>query len=81
MYSHCSDPQIFLTLMERDLSRVLTFVVISFFGFLSWLFVYYLVPETKGRPIEDIVEELCPEMNEETRQLRKSMSKEEFDTL
>ena len=52
---------LFLTLMGNNISRILTFVIISLFALMSWIFVYKLVPETKGRTIEDIVEELCPE--------------------
>ena len=53
--------QLFLTLMKTPLSRVLTFSSISIFALLAWIFVYLLIPETKGRTIEDIVSELCPE--------------------
>lgn len=38
----------------------MTFAVLSGFCGLAWIFVYYLCPETKGKPIEQIVEEICP---------------------
>jgi sugar porter (SP) family MFS transporter len=43
----------FLTLVEL-LGPSLTFWVYALLGMASWLFSYYLVPETKGRTLEEI---------------------------
>jgi len=43
----------FLTLVEV-LGPSLTFWVYALLAIASWLFSYYLVPETKGRTLEEI---------------------------
>ena len=43
----------FLTLVER-LGASSTFLLYASFSVMSWLFAYYLVPETKGRTLEEI---------------------------
>jgi len=43
----------FLTLLEK-LGRSPTFALYAFFSVACWLFSYYLVPETKGRTLEQI---------------------------
>jgi hypothetical protein len=43
----------FLTLVER-LGASSTFLLYAFASVASWLFSYYLVPETKGRTLEQI---------------------------
>ena len=43
----------FLTLLEK-LRPSSTFALYAFFSVASWLFAYYLVPETKGRTLEQI---------------------------
>jgi len=43
----------FLTLLEK-LGPSLTFALYAVFSVASWLFSYYLVPETKGRTLEEI---------------------------
>ena len=53
--------QVFLLVTTDTLGQVLTFVFISGCCFFAWLFVYKLLPETKGRAIENIVAELCPD--------------------
>jgi len=40
---------------------VITFVFIAVCCVGTWFFVYKLLPETKGRTIENIVAELCPD--------------------
>ena len=44
--------QVFLTLISTDLGKVVTFACISLFSVLAFIFVYFLLPETKGKPIE-----------------------------
>src|SRR4029077_6747492 len=43
----------FLTLVEK-LGASSTFLLYASFSVLSWLFSFYLVPETKGRTLEEI---------------------------
>jgi sugar porter (SP) family MFS transporter len=43
----------FLTLLEK-LGASATFLLYAFASVASWLFAYYLVPETKGRTLEEI---------------------------
>src|SRR5215469_13913316 len=43
----------FLTLVEK-LGPSATFALYAFAAVASWLFAYYLVPETKGRTLEQI---------------------------
>jgi MFS transporter, SP family, galactose:H+ symporter len=43
----------FLTLVEK-LGASATFLLYAFASVASWLFAYYLVPETKGRSLEEI---------------------------
>ncbi|TNV80686.1 hypothetical protein FGO68_gene2087 [Halteria grandinella] len=53
--------QVFLLVTTTALGQVITFVSIAVCCVGTWLFVYRLLPETKGRSIESIVEELCPQ--------------------
>ena len=53
--------QVFLLVTTTALGQVLTFVFISVCCVGTWYFVYRLLPETKGRRIESIVAELCPD--------------------
>ena len=43
----------FLTLVEK-LGASSTFLLYAFASVASWLFAYYLVPETRGRTLEEI---------------------------
>ena len=43
----------FLSLLKA-LGRAWTFWLYALVGVLSWIFVYWLVPETKGRTLEEI---------------------------
>lgn len=52
--------QLFLTITKTTVGRVVTFACISLFCAMAWVFIYKLLPETKGKPIEQIVDELCP---------------------
>lgn len=44
--------QLFLTLTSSSVGKVVTFACIAVFCVFAWLFVYYLLPETKGKSIE-----------------------------
>ena len=57
--------ELFLTLTSSDIGQVLTFVAIALFAVGTWIFVYYLIPETKGKDIEEIVLMLCPHLRKE----------------
>lgn len=56
--------QLFLTLTSTDIGEVVTFVCIGIFTICTWIFVYFLVPETKGKDIDEIVVLLCPKLQE-----------------
>src|SRR5207245_9394511 len=43
----------FLTLVQK-LGASSTFLLYAFASVASWLFAYYLVPETKGHPLEEL---------------------------
>lgn len=45
----------FLSVMSTNVGMVLTWVVLSLFGVCFVMLVYYLVPETKGRRLEEIL--------------------------
>ena len=46
----------FLSIMQTDLGKVLAFIILAFFSLFAWIFIYYLLPETNGRPINVNVE-------------------------
>ena len=46
---------VFLTAMETDWGKVITFLVLASFAAGAWFFVYFLVPETKGKRIHENV--------------------------
>ena len=51
---------VFLTLTKTEMGQVVTFASLSLICVGAFAFIYYLLPETKGRAIDDIVAELCP---------------------
>jgi SP family myo-inositol transporter-like MFS transporter 13 len=53
--------QVFLLVTTTAPGQVGTFVFIALCCVGTWFFVYRLLPETKGRQIESIVQELCPD--------------------
>mmetsp|Transcript_42630 Transcript_42630/g.40919 ORF Transcript_42630/g.40919 Transcript_42630/m.40919 type:complete len:214 (+) Transcript_42630:666-1307(+) len=58
-FNYCVS-QLFLTLTATPVGEVCTFAGLSLMAVCTWMFTYFYIPETKGRTIEDIVEELCP---------------------
>jgi len=58
-FNYCVS-QLFLTLTATPVGEVCTFAGLSLMAVCTWMFTYIYIPETKGRTIEDIVEELCP---------------------
>ena len=42
---------LFLSIMETDTGKVIAFAILGGFTALCFVFVYYLLPETKGRPV------------------------------
>lgn len=42
---------IFLSITESPAGKVYAFLIMAGFVTLSWLFIYYLLPETKGMPV------------------------------
>jgi Sugar (and other) transporter len=53
--------QVFLLVTATSTGQVITFVSIAICCVGTWIFVHRLLPETKGRMIESIVAELCPD--------------------
>ena len=51
---------LFLTSTSTPEGKVATFSVIGAFGFFAFGFVYVFVPETKGVPLEEVVEMFQP---------------------
>ena len=52
---------LFLIFLETDLGSVISFLVLALFAMLAWLFTYVYVPETAGKPIDRILEEILGE--------------------
>lgn len=53
--AYCLDTLTFLSLLDL-LGKTATFWFTAFLGLIAWIFVYALVPETKGIPLEEIEE-------------------------
>lgn len=49
---------LFLSIMHTDTGKVLAFIILAFFTVWAFGFIYYRVPETKGRPITENVERI-----------------------
>lgn len=50
--------QIFLTATSTKIGEVATFSSLALICGLFWIFIYKRVPETKGKPIDEIVNEI-----------------------
>ena len=46
----------FLSIMHTDIGKVIAFIILACFSLLAWLFIYFLLPETNGLPINVNVE-------------------------
>ncbi len=46
---------VFLLFLDTKLGSVLSFIVLAAFAMFAWIFVYYLLPETAGRNIDEIL--------------------------
>jgi MFS transporter, SP family, galactose:H+ symporter len=59
MMNWCSNLVVALTFLSllSSLGRPLTFWLYAFVGVLAWIFVLRMVPETKGRTLEEIERE------------------------
>lgn len=42
---------IFLSILNTKSGKVYAFLILAGFSLTAWLFIYYLLPETKGLPI------------------------------
>ena len=51
---------VFLTLIDTNIGKLITFASLALICALCWIFVYYLLPETKGKTFEENVCMLCP---------------------
>lgn len=49
---------VFLSSMEGDAGKVWTFGILAVFALMAYIFVYFLVPETAKRKIDDNVDEI-----------------------
>ena len=45
----------FLDILETDSGKVIAFLLLAGFTTAAWLFIYYLLPETNGKPINENV--------------------------
>ena len=45
----------FLVILKSDTGKVVAFLLLAGFTAAAWLFIYYLLPETNGRPINENV--------------------------
>lgn len=50
----------FLSLTSSSLGQVLAWATYCFFGVVTWVFVYTLLPETKGRTLDSILKQFKP---------------------
>jgi hypothetical protein len=52
---------LFLILLETPLGSVLSFLALGAFAALAWIFIYYLLPETANRTIDEILVDILGE--------------------
>lgn len=55
---------VFLTTTESNEGKVATYFVIAMFCIMAFIFIYYLLPETKEKSIDEIVLMLNPNLEE-----------------
>ena len=49
---------VFLLMLDTKLGSVLCFVVLAAMAILAWIFIYFLLPETAEKPINQILREI-----------------------
>lgn len=49
---------VFLIFLETPLGSVLSFVALAGFAAAAWVFIYFLLPETANRTIDDILADI-----------------------
>jgi hypothetical protein len=50
--------QVFLTSIQTKVSQTVSFGVLGLFSGFAWIFIYFLLPETKGKSVTEIIAEL-----------------------
>jgi SP family galactose:H+ symporter-like MFS transporter len=45
----------FLVILKTDTGKVVAFLLLAGFTVAAWLFIYYLLPETNGKPVNENV--------------------------
>lgn len=55
---------VFLIFLETPLGSVLCFIVLAGFSILAYVFIYFLLPETANRTIDEILEDILGSKNE-----------------
>lgn len=46
---------VFLIFLDTKLGSVLAFLVLALFSVAAWIFIYFLLPETAGKNIDEIL--------------------------
>ena len=46
---------LFLTSTETSLGKVITYLLLGCFCLMAFAFIYYMLPETKGKPLDEII--------------------------
>ena len=52
---------VFLTTTETNIGKVITYLVIALFCLMAFAFIYHLLPETKGLPLNAVIELFNPD--------------------
>lgn len=56
----------FLSSLESTKGEIIGFSLLALFSALSWIFVFFLIPETKNKPIVQILREILGENYKKT---------------
>jgi MFS family permease len=56
----------FLVILKSDTGKVVAFLLLAGFTVAAWLFIYYLLPETNGKPINDNVNNILSKNKKES---------------
>ena len=46
---------VFLTITETKPGKVYAYLILAFFSLSAWIFIYFILPETKGKEIQENV--------------------------